>query len=114
MNNIEMTTFAFSTKLTAHQLNFAIRLGVLLHAGEHRFEGRPHVNGSLVVNSTDLSKPLTATYGHHSVIFEFVTRDRSMFDLIRTILDDKLLFQPASPIQAQGPQKAHGYERMSA
>jgi hypothetical protein len=114
MNSIELITQAFDTRLTAKQLNLAIRIGALLHDGEHRFEGRPHVDGWLEVHSTALSQPLKVSYCDHSVIFEFANCDRSMFDSIRAILDDSLLFHAAPCIQPKSPGKPHSFERMSA
>lgn len=114
MNNIETTTYAFNTHLTAKQLNLAIRVGALLHTGEHRFEGHPGIDGWLKIHSTVLTRPLKATCHGRSVTFEFAALDRSMFESIRTILDDTLLFDPTSGIQAEGCKKPHLIERMSA
>jgi hypothetical protein len=107
-------TIAFGTKLTAHQLNTAIRLGALLHGGEPEFYGKPGIDSCLWIKGSGLTRPFLAVYKHDSVVFDYAPEDSSMLACIREVLDEKLIIEATASPTGGIPIAYGGFGRASA
>lgn len=114
MKHNQTIKMAFSTKLTVHQLNQAIRLGALLLGGEIVFHGKPGTDDRLTISCSELTGPFVAVYGFNSVEFHFAERDRHMLTYIREILDEALIYEMSANLKVQAPKASRSFDRVGA
>ena len=100
MTTDKTITIKYATKLTAHQLDTAIRLAALLHGEEPLFLGRLAKQAQLQITGTGLTMPVTVLYQNCAVVINFSEHDAGMLKCIRSILDDKLMSEVAIVLEA--------------